>query len=89
MNLIAELRKAAMNEHRVHFRYLFKVTSDKLQQAKAEFWQTGGSGPLQDINGLWAYGVRLLAEAQTPEPTPPIASEADESDPWTALHAAG
>lgn len=70
-NVLLMLREIARTEPKVEFRLAAKRAADKLQVAIAAFYHKPSKKHLQDINGLWAVGQRIIDTWVAPEPTPP------------------
>lgn len=59
-NVLLVLREIARTEPKVELRLAAKRTADKLQVAIAAFYRKPSKKHLQDINGLWAVGQRII-----------------------------
>lgn len=70
-NVLLMLREIARTEPKVELSLAAKRAADKLQMAIAAFYHKPSKGYLQDINGLWAAGQRIIDVWVAPEPTPP------------------
>lgn len=72
-NVLLVLREIVRTEPKVELRLAAKRAADKLQVAIAAFYHKPSKEHLQDINGLWAVGQRIIDVWVAPEPTPPRA----------------
>lgn len=59
-NMLLVLREIARTEPKVELRLAAKRTADKLQVAITAFYHKPSKKHLQDINGLWAVGQRII-----------------------------
>lgn len=70
------LRNAAILERNDNVRYALRGAADTLEQAIMTFAHMPNEVNLIDVNGAWAYAVRVLkAHNEQPEPTPPTADQ--------------
>jgi hypothetical protein len=73
-NFLMMLRQAAMNEANTDLRYGLKTAADGLQIAIHALAANVTPANLIEVNGLWAYAVRMLelhkGPQQPQEPTP-------------------
>ena len=72
------LRNAAMVEANVDMRYALKGAADVLEKAIDDMSNYGNAAAMIELNGAWAYGVRLLNLHRTPKkPQPPQAAKVE------------
>lgn len=69
------LREAAMQQVSVDVRYVLRGAADSLDKAIVSFANNPNAINLVEVNGLWAYAVRVLTATNEPvQPMPPQAA---------------
>lgn len=67
------LREVAMNQVNVDVRYVLRGAADSLDKAVIAFANNPNEINLREVNGLWAYSVRVLtATNEAPQPSAPL-----------------
>lgn len=72
-NVLLVLRGIVRTEPKVELRVVASKAADELQVAIADFYRMPSRQTLQNINGLWAVGQRIIDLWNAPQPTPPRA----------------
>jgi hypothetical protein len=71
------LRNLASQEHDENKRMALRGAADTLTRALEALYVQRNEVALRDLQGVWAYSLRLISLLSSSEPTPPLSDAQD------------